>query len=1135
MNHRGSPRSSRRASILLALLVVVAPSFGRVAFAQTETGQVTGTVTDPQGAVVAGANITVASKDTGAMRSATTTGEGNFTVTNLKPGNYDVKVEGAGFAARLVPVQVTVGTKTTVDVELAVSGGGESVDVVAGDQGVQVNTETQTLQTAVSERQVKELPTINRNPYALVQLAGTAIDVDPLNQSPANNASSRGAGFTINGQRSSSTNILLDGADNNDQYNASVGQDVPLDSVQEFTVLTNNFSAEFGRAGGGIVNVATKSGTNQYHGTVYEFNRVSALASQSYDLNSRFEPTQKGVFTRNQFGYSLGGPVVKDKLMFFQSTEWLRVRSTDTRIVYVPTPEFLAQTAGNTQQFFDAYQLRAPISGQIVTRGELVGNAAAGTDPTPIQRLPSNFPVFGQVFYPFPTDAGGGLPRDEYQLVGRADYNWTDKTTIYGRYALQNQNFFPGTNADSPYVGFDTGITAFNNNFLISLTHVWADTFVSQSKVVYNRLNGNQPLGDNAEGPTLYVFRNVPAQIGSDLIGLPGYLPFSPGNSLPFGGPQNLAQFYQDQTWTTGNHAVRFGGTYIRILDNRTFGAYETGVAELGNSFQTSLDALLTGTLRTYRVAVDPQGKFPGQSITLPATQPQFFRNNRYNEGALYANDSWKIHPRVTLNLGLRWDYFGVQHNKDPKLDSNFYFGEGATLNERVANGSVQSAPDSPIGALWNKDLNNFGPRLGIAWDVFGDGKTSLRGGYGLSYERNFGNVTFNVIQNPPNYAVVAIPGAPISLNNLEGFTGTGSIALPQTSLRGVDPDIKTAYAHFWSAAVQHEFANSVVASIEYTGSAGRNLYAIADVNPTFGALHYGFPFNPAGVPGVTPPNPNGTINERYSAINLRSNGGYSDYNAVTFGIDTRTIGSTGLQFQAKYTYGHAIDNLSTTFSEGTNVFNLGFLDPLNPDLDKGDADFDVRHRFISSGIWEVPFARHTEGVAKYLLDGWQVTYILNARTGTPFSIYDCTNSFNKCVRLLQAGDIDRSGAGTSRPDATTPNLYTYIDLTNQQSQVGSYIDPLTGTNDFGPFPSNMTGRNAFRSPGYWNLDGGLYKNVALTERYGLQFRAEFYNLFNHANLFANVATADISGGNTAVTAFKDGRRQIQLALKFIF
>ena len=1117
--------------LLLALLLL--PS---AALAQTETGQIAGTVTDPQGAVVAGAAVTSTSRETGATRTTTTSADGNYTIANLPPGTYEVKIEGAGFAARTVPVQVTVGTRTTVDVELAVTAASEAVDVIAGEQGIQVNTENQTLQTVVSEKEIKELPTITRNPYLLVQLSGNVSPVEP--------SMARGVGMAINGQRPSGTNILLDGADNNDQFGAGIGQDVPLDSVQEFSVLTSNFSAEFGRASAGIVNVATKSGTNEFHGTVYEFNRISRLASKGFDLNAQYPPAgaaenAKGVFTRNQFGYTVGGPIVRDKLLFFNSVEWLRVRSQDTEFTLVPTPEFLALTAPVTQAFFADYALRAPISGKVFTAADLGG--IAGIAPST--------PVLGEVIYSLPADAGGGLPQNSYQLVGRVDYNWTDKTTMYARYALQSTDFFEGTNAFSPYTGFDTGVTNFNNNFLVSLTHVWADNFVSQSKFVFNRLNNDQPLGERPEGPTLYLASaTVPSTFQGQNIALPGYLPFSPGNAIPFGGPQNLAQFYQDQTWTVGDHSVRFGGSYVRIQDDRTFGAYQNAVEQIGTTLTGGLENLLAGTYRQFQVAIDPQGKFPGELVQLPATSPKFDRNNRYNEFAFYVNDSWKIHPRVTLNLGLRYDYFGVQHNTDPSLDSNFYYGEGATIAERIANGRVFLAEESPVGALWKKDTNNFGPRVGIAWDVFGDGKTSLRGGYGISYERNFGNVTFNVIQNPPNYAVVTLvnsTGDPLVTNNLGPFeTGTGLVPLPRTSLRHVAEDIPTAYAHFWSAAVEREFAGTVVASIEYSGSAGRDLYSIERRNLPFSAIAYGLPFDPDGVPGQLPTNPLAYSNPQYGIINTRGANGLSNYNGLTFGVDTRTIGSTGLQFQAKYTWSHSLDNLSSTFSEASNNFNLGLLDPDNPRLDYGSSDYDVRHRFVSSGIWEIPFARDTEGWRRHVLDGWQVTYIYTARTGAPFTVFDCTNGFANCIRLLETGALQRTGSDNPTPDAELPNLFTFIDLSAHAGQFGSYVGRadvaafaaqfgLTGA-DFGPFPSNMTGRNTFRQPGFWNLDGGIYKNVQLTERYGLQLRAEFYNVFNHANLLVDTANVDVSSTDR-VTAFRDGRRQVQLAVKFIF
>lgn len=1112
------------ALIFLLLLLLVPTS----ALGQTETGRIIGSVTDPQGAVVAGADVTVRNVDTGATRTTRTSEDGNFTVTNLQPGRYEVAIKAAGFAGSTQAAQVNVGQPTSIDIALNVAGSGETVDVVAGEEGVSVNTENQELSTVVSEREIKELPTITRNPYSLISLSGNVSPTDPTG---------RGAGFSINGQRAAGTNVLLDGADNNDQFTAAVGQQVPLDSVEQFTVLTSNFSAEFGRATAGIVNVATKAGTNEFHGTIFEFNRISRLASRGFELNAPVlgpgdEPLKKGVFTRNQFGYSIGGPIVQDKLLFFNSTEWIRVRSFDTISVVVPTPEFIAASAPETQQYFANFSLAAPITGRIFRRGDIAVTSG------PFAALPASFPVFGEVFLPVPTDAGAGSPQNSYQTVSRVDWNISDRTTLYGRYALESENFFEGSNAFSPYQGFNTGATTFNNNFLVSVTRAWSDRFVSQTKFVFNRLNRNDPLGEQPSQPTLFLTAASVTRIGTSIVTLPGYLPYAQGSGIPFGGPQNLAQFYQDQTWSTGDHNIRFGGSYVRIHDDRTFGAYQNASVRLGSNLSQGVNNFLLGQARQFLVAVDPGGAFPFEEVQLPLGPPNFSRQNRYNEGALYVNDAWKIHPRVTLNLGLRWDYFGVQHNADPSLDANFYYGEGSTLQERVANGRFMRAQDSAIGGLWEPDWNNFAPRLGIAWDVFGDGTTSLRGGYGISYERNFGNVTFNVIQNPPNYAVLSItagePGftrIPISNAPLGPFgSGTGTRRLPRTSGRHVDENIRTAYAHFWSAALERQMWDYMVFSAEYSGSKGVDLYSLEDPNGPFSALAYGFAYDPAT-------NPLAYLNPIAASINTRRNNGFSNYNALILSAESRLIPKLGLQFSAKYTWSHAIDNLSSTFSESSNNFNLGVLDPYNPDLDKGDADFDVRQRFVTNGIWQIPVGKDTDGWAKHVIGGWSLNWIFTARTGSPFSIYDCSNAFFRCVRLLQAGQIDADGTGNPRPvddDPFASNQFVYIDLTNQLANAGSYVHPVAGTNDYGPFPSNMTGRNAFRRPGNWNLDGGIYKNFELTERVGLQLRGEFYNVFNHANLFIDASDVDISSTDR-ITAFRSGRRQVQLAAKIIF
>jgi hypothetical protein len=1095
------------------------------AFAQTETGQITIKVVDPQGAVVPGATVTVKSVDRGTTVTATANEEGIATVTNLQPGYYDVTTTGTGFAPLTQRAQITVGAKLSMDAALSPQGRAETINIIAGESGVEVNTQTQELSDVVSQKQITELPTLTRNPYDLVGLAGNVSPGDP---------SLRGTGYAINGQRAASTNILLDGGENVDLFSASVGQSVPLDSVQEFRIITSNFSAEYGRASGGIVNVATRAGSNDFHGSLYEFNRVSKLASNSFDNNAQGLP--RGVFTRNQFGYSAGGKLITDKLFFFSSTEWTRIRSTQAVISIVPTPAFLATTSAATQAYFANYQLVSPINGPIN------GN-------------------FGQVILPRAIDAGGGTPGNDWQTVGRFDYNWSDKTQIYFRGAFQQGDNPPGTNSFSPYAGFNTGLDYRNQNYLTSVTHSFSSNMVSQTKLVFNRLNQSQPLGDQPPQPTLFFFSNTVATSQGFPIRLPGYLPTSPGGAIPFGGPQNFLQLYEDANWTRGNHQWRFGGQYIHIRDNRTFGAFENAVAVLGSGTVNPVTNLIAGQLTSFTVAIDPQGKFPCSrnpvtgativtpdcSITTPVGFPSFSRSNRYHEWAAYLNDAWKVRPGITVNLGVRYEYYGVQHNAKRELDSNFYFGDGSTIFERIRNGQVLRAQDSPVGALWNPDKNNFAPRLGIAWDVFGDGSTSLRGGYGMAYERNFGNVTFNVIQNPPNYATVqltpaVVPGGvlPITSNNSGPLAGTGiTRPLPATSLRAVDPDIVNAYAHFWSAAVERKVKENTVVSLEYSGSAGRSLYSISNINRRgTGNFYLGDTLiDPAsGTPGAR------LNNAGASDINFRTNNGRSNYNALIASFDTSNLMKWNLRLTARYTYSKTRDNLSSTFSDSSNNFNLGFLDPFDPNLDYGYADFDIRHRFVTGFTWGLPSVGDAGGVFHSVLGGWELSGIFTARTGTPFTVFDCTNSIfaeSPCMRVIANGPVDFSPHASRDGVQTSANRYSFVDLSGLTP--GTFVNPVTEGNDPGPYPDNMTRRNAFRGPGFWNLDAGLYKNIKFTERVSLQLRFEAYNVFNHANASVIYGFPDneISNGSVPVcygcTGTSADRRNIQIAGKIIF
>jgi outer membrane receptor protein involved in Fe transport len=1129
---------------LFSILPIIA---GMQLCAQTETGQITGTVTDPTGAGIPNATVTATSVSTGVVRTVTTSGDGAYNITNLLPGDYTLSVSAMGFTRSERRVTVTVGARVGQDVRLEVAAAATTVEVT--ESAAQINTETQTLGAVITQNQLRELPNLTRNPYQLVAIAGNVSDAG---------MGTRGAGFAINGQRESSTNILLDGASNNDEFSGSIGQQIPLDAVQEFSVLTSNFTAEYGRASGGIVNVATKAGSNEFHGTAYEFNRVSRFSSNSFQNNANGQPASP--FVRNQFGYSAGGPVKKNKLFFFSSTEWIRVRSSATNFAWVPTPQLIALTPSNTQNFFATLGQLRPSANIIgtVSRATLPSDPCAGQ---PCASIPMDLPIFSHVAYNVPTDAGGGYPQNTYMTVNRIDYNISDRTQLYGRYALYSEDDQVGVLSNSPYDNYDLGQTYFNHNGLISVIHTFSPSLVSQSKAVFNRLtNLQQGITSRGVVPTMYANRSGPVTIGSDDIAFPGYNPFTPGNGGAFGGPQNLLQLYQDMSYTHGAHAFRFGGTYTYQRDNRTYAAYQTAVDSLASrsGLAPALNGLLSGQFAEIRVAVDPQGKFPCAvnptdcNVTLPVRSPSFSRSNRYHEFALYAQDSWKVRPRFTINLGLRWEYFGVQHNKNANLDANWYApGVGFAddnLAKYISTGGIQIAPKSPIGGLWRPDWHNFGPRVGFAWDVFGDGKTSFRAGYGIGYERNFGNVTFNIIQNPPNYAVLAAPG-PITTNNFGPLgASSGSLPLPKVGARIVDPDIKTAYAHMWNASLEHQFGNHLVWAIEYSGSKGVNLYSIAYPNQSgFGNYALGLPctgIQPDGTTDCADP-----LNSAWAAsVGYRGNQGFSHYNGLNNRLRISNFMNSGVDLSVNYTWSHAIDNLSSTFFEAAGVasqygnanitinngnFVTGLMDPFHPNLDRGDAEFDIRHRVTVAGVWKIPTASRS-GLFRTLLGGWSLNPLFVARTGQPFSIFDSSVQMTdlNTPRAIFSGAVPRDGNGLIA--TSTPNTYQYLTFTDAQIlhipmsfQPGAKWPP-------------MSGRDAFRAPGWWNLDVGLYKDTRITERVSLQLRAETFNIFNHANLYVVGNSADLGVGNAVnacygCTGSTYDRRNLQLAAKLIW
>jgi outer membrane receptor protein involved in Fe transport len=1169
----------------LAGTVVVILLCAGVACAQVESGQIAGTVTDQSGAVVPGATVTAKSLATNASRTTQSSASGGYVITGLAPATYEVTVTAGSFKSYAANVEVTVGGHVTLDAKLSVGTSVTEVQVIA-EGGAQVNTQTQELSQVVDSQQLMQMPSLTRNPYDFVAISGNISNGDSTNSGSSTamtntnsqNVSARGVGFNINGQRSSGTEILLDGVENVGVFTSGIGIFVPLDTVQEYRISTSNFEPQFGRASGGVVSVTTKAGTNALHGNAWEFNRLSAYTSNT-ETNSQ-EGIPKGTFTRNQFGFDVGGPILKNKLFGFGGSEWIRVRSTAQLLGGVPTPEFLAAAAPNIQDFFNKYGGGKTFNFKnTFSAAEIYGlnkvEVPPGLDPTT--------PMFGTAAYTAAQNAGGSFPQDTYNIVARADYNVSDKTSMFGRFVEYHEVDQPGAQFVSPYSQYDVGQSAEEQAYLYSLAHTFSPSLASATKLSFSRFNQFFSYNTSLQQtPTLIVSTN--AQIPGAFITLPGFYNTNPGNGgLPYGGPQNTSQINEDLSWLKGKHSMQYGAQLIYIQENQAYGAYAQAVQQLGNNRANGLTALYTGDLFEFEGAANPKGALPcvrdpytgaltptaGCSISLPTSQPSFERSNRYKDWAVYAQDSMKVTPKFTFNYGVRYEYYGVQHNNNPNLDSNYYYPSGPTVAARQRAGQIHTVPNSPIGKLWNPTYGAVSPRVGFAYDVFGNGRDSVRGGWGIAYERNFGNVTFNIIQNPPNYAVVVINNVRVTSDNFGPLGGNSApltspcypaACLPPTSVRQVDQNIKTAQTQFWSLAVEHQITHTTFVSVQYVGARGIHLYDIKNYNGLgSGNFALGDPVtDPLGRidPSTGSVYQNLTrINPQYSNMNNRGSGGDSYYEGANVQFQTTNLHQTGLSIVANYTLAHALDDISATFSSSDNFadpFNLGYLDPFNPALDRGNSDLDIRHRLALAPIYTTPYFKDQHTVTGEILGGWQVAGIYQVHTGPPFTYSDTTNNFSgyNVPRYTPLGGPLSKHTFKSIPSGTSgggTNLYTIGLL----PAANSWSNPnLLEASDWGPWPLSMTARNSFRGPGYWNFDCSVSKTFPIHERMNLEFRAEGFNIFNHHNLFLQMSFYDVFSNSNAeglpqVQASKGGignnggandeRRFGQFALKLNF
>lgn len=1106
---------------------------------QAQTASISGTISDATGAGVPEATVNAKNTATGAARTAKTDSSGTYSIPNIAVGQYDVSVEKQGFSTlRFQSVQITVAQNLTLNGTLNVGPLTQAVEV-AGSSVPAINLEDAQLSNVVDERRILNLPLITRDPYSLVLLSPGTLQT-----------SSSLGGFSVNGQRERNNNFLLDGVDNNDASVPGIPggiSGINPDSTQEFRVITNNFLPEFGRNSGAIIDVVTRSGSNQFHGAAYEYNRVNALAARDYFNPS---PDPQNPFVRNQFGFSLGGPIVRDKTFFFVNSEWDRFRTTLTNASTVPTAAFKSGVFNYNGQ---PINLADPAS----------SNNALGLrlDPT-MQKILALYPnpngpavdsIRGTYFFPTAT------PQDSANVTFRLDHRFSEKYTVSARYiynGLTNGNsldeIFPGvggvaTSQQSQNGAFNF-IAAFRpdlvNEFRFGLNRT-DDLFTCNGNNIIDQNGTLDPFGFGTD----YSFNtatNVPtiASFGCGALG------DSNGQFRRAG----TWSYIDHLSWVIGKHNIKAGGEFRYIYDNGydAFGSRPsvdfTAFGNFGIPIVNCAGACADDeVLQTMAAAllgvpgVQSQTQFFNAAGTRRATDFLRFVQHEYG---FFIQDQWKVRSNLTLEIGARYEYNGIPFERDGNFSNLLYqqpWGAAPITFQRVGPGT--GLP------LYYSDPSDIEPRVGLAWDPFHDGKTSVRVGYGIFHDRVFGNLFENLRGNPPFVAGVQnFPNNDFA-NGVGPLVTLGQLPPPPTQpapsasvsdgslLTGIsilDPNLKTPYTQAWNVGIQRQLGGGMSLEVNYVGSGTHRLFRSVDGNPPLpwlvAAAHAdgSLPTNISGgalriAPFLDLPQVTGNLAfEEPIVIRSIGNGTYNGLQ-TTF---TKRF-SHGVQFQAAYTWSHAIDDAADPLvapSANRNIARNSF----NLHEERGTSDYDLRHRLILNYVFQLPFGPgHTHfnhGFASRVLGGWELSGLSTFQSGSPFDIYS-------------SRDSEYTGL-TNRPDLVGDPS---IPAGSPRNQTGPPITAFA-VQPFGR-PGNL-GRNTFTGPRYYNTDLNLAKNTSITERMNLQFRAECYNVFNRIQFAVPGASGDTIaspgtfGQSLSTLTQPDGTtsaRQIQLALKLIF
>lgn len=1032
----------------MTLLACLCVCLSASALAQQTTSNLTGDIKDVNGAVLTGAQVTARHNDTGLTRTTVSTEEGRFVFPAMPLGAYEVRAEATGFKTLVYKnVNLTVGETAVITLVMEVSD--LTADVTVSGEEALVNTQTQELSYLVGERAIKELPLNGRN---YTDLAVLQPGVTPYPHRDGGSVVAHGLAMSINGQDPRSNVYLLDGTTQNDFTNgpagSAAGTALGIESIREFRVETNSYSAEFGRNSGGQINVISKSGTNEFHGSLYEFHRNDNLDARNF-----FDPAQKPEFKRNQFGGSVGGPIQKDKLFFFFGLEALKENLGRTITTVVP----------------DEDARRGVIPGGNVTVSPVI---QPYLDEFPLPNGPNRGGGLAAFSFPF------NQKLDQTFAQFRIDYNRSARDQFFARYTFDDAEQFLPTDFPQFPRSFLSRNQFFTGEYRQTLSPRTFNTF----RIGFSRTHIGQDVEANVSRPLLPF---VPGRdkIGNiDIAGIPR---FGPQTSVNVTLTQNVFSFEYGLIHTRGRHLIKAGALVERYQDNMFNPTFGLGIFTFG-----SLRDFLTNRPLRF-VGLTPEGALD--------------RYWRFTLFGFYAQDTMRVNSRLTLNFGLRYEF--------STMPVDIYGRDSALIN------LTDRAPT--VGPLYqNPTLKNFSPRVGFAWDITGDGKTSLRGGYGLYFNTNNQQNLIVTVTNPPATPRVIINNPTFPVPPFERGIAN--------SIRPVQYNLKNPYVHVWNLNLQRELWFDTVVTLGYAGSRGVHLLRSGDVNiPTPRTLADGTLFFP---PGQTRPN------TAFGVIELKSSDGDSWYNA--FILEVRKRLSRGLYFQSSYTLSRNIDTTqaSTFFSDATNGTTSAFPEFPNVNYNKGLADYHAKHNLVFNFIWDIPFARNLRGAAGKILDGWQLAGIAQLRSGNPLTVFVQRNrSRSQWSPSIGPGlGLDRPSfvPGRTAEDAVTGDPNGYFDPT-------AFVLQPAGT-------LGNAGRGVLTGPNLRTFDLSLVKNTRwslLGENTNLQLRVEGFNIFNRTN-FGTPGLLAFTGERDneqplptfgLIRSTVTSSRQIQLGLRITF